>query len=267
MGVGVLFLYLIKDRNDMKLIKCIIAAVVAIYGFAASANDTTNTMKKVLFVVTSHSELGNTGKKTGFYFSEVAHPYYVLSRDYEIDIVSPQGGAAPYEGLDQSDSISMSMYNQPAFRSKIANTLTPAQVNPEDYCAIYYAGGHGVMWDFADNTALAAICAKIYENGGVVGAVCHGPAGLLNVALANGQKLVAGKHLVSFTNREEDLNGTSPIVPYMLENALLDAGCTFEQQKPWSDFTVEDQRLITGQNPMSALTLGYRIAAALSAIK
>ena len=249
----------------MKLIKYIIAALVAFSGLAASAKDTT--MKKILFVVTSHSELGNTGKKTGFYFSEVAHPYYVLSRDYEIDVVSPKGGEAPYEGLDQQDAISMSMYNQPAFRSKIANTLTPAQVNPDDYCAIYYAGGHGVMWDFADNTALAAICARIYEKGGVVAAVCHGPAGLINVTLSNGRKLVDGKHLVSFTNREEDINGTSPVVPYMLEDALLDAGCTFELQKPWSDFTVEDQRLITGQNPMSALTLGYRIAAALSEIK
>ena len=249
----------------MKLIKYIIAIALAFSGLAASAKDTT--MKKILFVVTSHSELGNTGKKTGFYFSEVAHPYYVLSRDYEIDIVSPKGGEAPFEGLDQSDSISMNLYNQPAFRSKIANTLTPGQVNPDEYCAIFYAGGHGVMWDFADNTALAEICAKIYENGGVVAAVCHGPAGLINVTLSNGNKLVAGKHLVSFTNREEDINGTSPVVPFMLENALLDAGCTFEQQKPWSDFTVEDQRLITGQNPMSALTLGYRIAAALSALK
>ena len=249
----------------MKLIKYIFAALVAFSGLAASAKDTT--MKKILFVVTSHSELGNTGKKTGFYFSEVAHPYYVLSRDYEIDIVSPKGGVAPYEGLDQQDTISMSMYNQPAFRNKIANTLTPDQINPDDYCAIFYAGGHGVMWDFADNTALAKICAHIYENGGVVAAVCHGPAGLINVTLSNGRKLVEGKHLVSFTNREEDINGTSPVVPYMLEDALIDAGCTFELQKPWSNFTVVDQRLITGQNPMSALTLGYRIAAALSELK
>lgn len=252
----------------MKLIKhifSIMIAIVSLCGLTASAKDIS--MKKILFVVTSHDQLGNTGKKTGFYFSEVAHPYYVLSRDYEIDIVSPKGGAAPFEGLQESDTISMNLYNQPAFRTKIANTLTPAQIKPDDYCAIYYAGGHGVMWDFADNTALADICAKIYENGGVVAAVCHGPAGLINVTLSNGNKLVADKHLVSFTNREEDINGTSPVVPYMLENALLDAGCTFEQQKPWSDFTVEDCRLITGQNPMSALTLGYRIAAALSALK
>lgn len=249
----------------MKLIKYIFVVVLALSGLAASATETA--MKKILFVVTSHSELGNTGKQTGFYFSEVSHPYYVLSRDYEIDIVSPKGGAAPFEGLDNSDAISMNLYNNQTFRNKIANTLTPAQVNPDDYCAIYYAGGHGVMWDFADNTALADICTKIYEKGGVVAAVCHGPAGLVNVTLSNGQKLIAGKHLVSFTNREEDINGTSSVVPYMLENALLDAGCTFEQQKPWSDFTVEDQRLITGQNPMSALTLGYRVAAALSAIK
>lgn len=253
-----------------RLLKFLFAPLLLLLGFAQVSAQTglkPNAMKKILFVVTSHSELGNTGKKTGFYFSEVAHPYYILSRDYTIDIVSPKGGEAPYEGLDPKDTISMEMYNQKEFRQKIAHTLTPAQVNPDDYCAIYYAGGHGVMWDFADNTALAKICAQIYENGGVVGAVCHGPAGLLNVTLSNGKKLINGKHLVSFTNTEEDINGTSSVVPYMLETELLKGGCTFEQQKPWSDFTVEDSRLVTGQNPMSALTLGYRIATVLSSIQ
>lgn len=249
----------------MKAFKYLFAILLAFSAVVASANDAT--AKKILFVVTSHSELGNTGKKTGFYFSEVSHPYYVLSRDYEIDIVSPKGGEAPFEGLDKTDSISMNLYNQKAFRNKISHTLTPAQVNPAEYSAIYYAGGHGVMWDFADNKALADICAKIYENGGVVAAVCHGPSGLINVTLSDGQKLVAGKRLVAFTNREEDINGTTPVVPFMLEDALLDAGCTFELQKPWSDFTVVDQRLLTGQNPMSALTLGYRMAALLSELK
>lgn len=259
-----------KKIFGMNIFRAVVAVVLAVVGIASATagnvNDKT-TMKKILFVVTSHSELGNTGKKTGFYFSEVAHPYYVLSRDYEIDIVSPQGGAAPYEGLDPNDTISMGLYNQAEFRKKIGSTLTPAQVNPDDYCAIFYAGGHGVMWDFPDNKELTAICAKIYEAGGVVASVCHGPAGLVNVTLSDGTPLVAGKHLVSFTNTEETINGTASVVPFMLETVLLEKGCTFEQQKPWSDFTVEDQRLITGQNPMSALTLGYRIAAALSEIK
>lgn len=223
-------------------------------------------MKKILFVVTSHSQLGSTGKKTGFYFSEVAHPYHVLSRDYDIDIVSPLGGEAPYEGLDENDPISMALYNDPAFRAKIASTLSPAQVAPADYAAIFYAGGHGVMWDFPDNKPLADICAAVYEAGGVVAAVCHGPAGLLNVRLSDGSYLIAGRRLTSFTNIEEGLIGMTSTVPFPLQTSLLDHGCRYEELKPWSNLTVADGRLLTGQNPMSALSLGHLIAYTLSSL-
>lgn len=221
-------------------------------------------MKKILFVVSSHSELGDTGKKTGFYFSEAAHPYYVLSRDYEIDFVSPQGGKAPYEGYDETDEISRQMMNDATFTAKISNTLKPADVKPADYCAIFYAGGHGVMWDFPDNKELASICAQIYEADGVVGAVCHGPAGLVNVKLSDGSLLVADKHINSFTNQEETLIDMQQVVPFMLQTKLLEQGCIYEERKPWSNFVVADERIVTGQNPMSALAVGYRIASMLA---
>lgn len=223
-------------------------------------------MKKILFVVTSHDKLGNTGKPTGYYVSEVTHPYHVLSRDYEIDIVSPQGGKAPEEGLDLTDPITKEVWEDAKFQSKITNTLTPDKVNPDEYCAIFYAGGHGVMWDFPENKTLADICKKIYEAGGVVSAVCHGPAGLVNVTLSDGTPLIKDKHINAFTNIEEDLNGTSSAVPFMLQTTLLDKDCIFEQMKPWSNFTVVDGRIITGQNPMSALTVGYKVAAKLSSL-
>lgn len=217
-------------------------------------------MKKILFVVTSHSELGNTGRKTGFYFSEVAHPYFVLSRDYEIDFVSPLGGVAPSEGYDPADPISKSLNDSPVFQNKISHTMKPSEVVPSDYVAIYYAGGHGVMWDFPDNTELADICAKIYEAGGVVAAVCHGPAGLINVKLSDGSFLIDNKRLNSFTNTEEALVEMSDIVPFPLQTKLIEQGCTFELRKPWTNFTVADGRLLTGQNPMSALALGHLMA-------
>ena len=175
-------------------------------------------MKKILFVVTSHDKLGDTGKPTGYYLSEVTHPWEALGRDFKIDVVSPKGGEAPAEGVDLSDPINKKFWEDPAWRKIMANTMRPTEVKPEDYAAIFYAGGHGVMWDFPGNTELAGICSQIYRNGGVVSAVCHGPAGLLNVFLEDGQRLISGRRLTAFSNEEEKLNGTVPAVPFLLQS-------------------------------------------------
>ncbi len=212
--------------------------------------------KKVLFVVTSHGELGNTGKPTGYYLSEVTHPWDVLGGECEIDVVSPKGGKPPVEGVDLSDPINKKFWEDSAWQAKMAKTMRPEQVRPEDYALIYYAGGHGAMWDFPENAELAAIAAKIYENGGIVSAVCHGPAGLLNIRLDNGENLIKGKRLDSFTNAEEELIKMDKIVPFALETALRAKGCIYDSAAPWSDHVVVDGRLVTGQNPMSALDLG-----------
>lgn len=211
---------------------------------------------KVLFVVTSHDKLGNTGKATGYYLSEVTHPWDVLSGQYEIDVVSPQGGKAPADAVDLTDPINKKYWEDEGWQKKMSNTLKPSQVKPDNYKGIFYAGGHGVMWDFPDNKELAAICAKIYENGGVVGAVCHGPAGLLNVILRNGERLIKGKKLNSFTNAEENANGTAQVVPFLLQTALEEKGANYEEAPKWSDFAIVDGRLVTGQNPMSAKKTG-----------
>lgn len=220
---------------------------------------------KILFVVTSHDKLGDTGKPTGYWLSEVAHPWSVLSPEFDIDVVSPQGGRPPVTGMDlQADEISRRLWDDPLWQDKMSATMTPDQVNPADYKAIFYAGGHGAMWDFPDNTRLQEIAAAIYEAGGYVAAVCHGPSGLLNIQLSDGSFLIDGKHLDSFTNEEERLNGTADVVPFMLQSQLEDRGCIYDTMKPWSDHVVEDGRLITGQNPQSALSLGKALLAALS---
>lgn len=219
---------------------------------------------KILFVVTSHSQLGDTGKTTGYFLSEVTHPWSVLGETFDIDVVSPKGGRPPVDGFDLSDPINRRFWDDPAWQDKMSTTLTPDEVDPSQYKAIFYAGGHGAMWDFPTNNKLAEIASKIYENGGYVSAVCHGPAGLLPIRLADGQLLVKGRKLDSFTNAEEIANGTAKIVPFMLQTALTDEGAIFDDAAPWNDHVVVDGRLITGQNPMSALSVGKALLAALT---
>lgn len=221
---------------------------------------------KVLFVVTSHGELGDTGRKTGYFLSEVTHPWSVISPYFEIDVVSPKGGKAPVDGFDLNDPINKKYWDDPEWQQKMNNTLTPDQVNPADYKAIFYAGGHGAMWDFPDNEALARIAESIYAAGGIISAVCHGPAGLLPIKTPEGDYFVKNRKLTSFTNPEEYANGTAQIVPFLLETALENEGAVFEEGGQWADHVVVDGRLITGQNPMSALSLGKALLKALQAL-
>lgn len=218
---------------------------------------------KILFAVTSHGELGDTGRKTGYFLSEVTHPWSVLGEKYDIDVVSPKGGRPPVDGFDLSDPINSKFWNDPRWQEKMGATLTPSQVDATQYKAIFYAGGHGAMWDFPHDEKLAQIASEIYERGGIVAAVCHGPAGLLPVRLADGTFLVKGKRVTGFTNAEEKANGTASIVPFLLETALDNEGANFEAGPLWADHVVVDGRLLTGQNPQSALSLGKAILKAL----
>lgn len=219
--------------------------------------------KKVLFVVSSHGQLGNTGRTTGYFLSEVTHPWSVLGEKYDIDVVSPKGGRPPVDGYDLSDPINRKFWEDPAWQDKMSTTMKPEEVDAAEYAAIFYAGGHGAMWDFPHNQTLAAIAQKIYENGGIVAAVCHGPAGLLPIKLGDGQFLIKDRKLDSFTNAEEIANGTQNIVPFMLQTALTAEGAIFDESAPFTDHVVVDGRLITGQNPMSALSVGKAILEAL----
>ena len=181
--------------------------------------------------------------------------------------MSPKGGRPPVDGFDLSDPINARFWNDAAWQTKMGETMTPDEVDPSQYKAIFYAGGHGAMWDFPNNEALAKIAASIYEAGGIVSAVCHGPAGLLPIKLQDGTYLINGKKLTGFTNPEEEANGTAKIVPFMLETALENEGAQFEEGAMWSDHVVTDGRLITGQNPMSALSLGKTLLNALQTEK
>jgi len=226
----------------------------------AKAQTGSKTMKKILFVVTSHDKKGNTGEATGYYLSEVAHPWEVLhNAGYEIDFVSPQGGKAPVDGFDLEDTVNKKFWEDEKYRAKIENTMKPNEVDPNEYAAIFYAGGHGAMWDLADDKKLSKIARKIYENNGIVSAVCHGPAGLVNIKLANGKYLVDGKKVNAFTNEEETTVKLEKVVPFLLESKLIEHGAIFEKSGLWQPHVTVDQRLVTGQNPQSAHIVGEAI--------
>ncbi len=222
-----------------------------------------NNPKKVLIVVTSHSQMGTTGKTTGYYLPEVSHPVSQLEeRGLKVDIVSPKGGKAPMDpnSCDLSDPINKAFLGRQDLLNKIENTLRPQDVNPIEYQAILYAGGHGTMWDFPENRVLANIASQIYENGGIVAAVCHGPAALVNIKLNNGRYLVEGKRLTAFSNAEEEAAELTDVMPFLLESKLVDRGAVYSKASLWQEHVVTDQRLVTGQNPASAKEVGKQIA-------
>lgn len=218
------------------------------------------TSQKVLIVLTSHDTLGETGKETGFYLPEVTHPLDAFTQaGLTVDFVSPKGGKAPMVGIDLEDPLNKAFLDDLEQVARVENTLNPAQIDPAEYGAIFYAGGHGTMWDFADNRELARIAAAIYEAGGIVGAVCHGPAALVNLKLSDGEYLVANKTLAAFTNEEEAAVGLTDIVPFLLEAKLIERGANFTKVANFQVCVVECDRLVTGQNPASAAGVGEKM--------
>lgn len=212
--------------------------------------------QKVLLVLTSHNTLGNTGKETGFYLPELTHPEAVFDRaGLKVEYVSPKGDKAPTIGVDLTDPFNKAFLEDANKVTKIENTLHPSQVNSAEYNAIFYVGGHGTMWDLPDNEELAQITATIYDRGGVVGAVCHGSAGLVNIKLQDGTYLVAGKKISCFTNEEEAAVGLSEVVPFLLEDKLISRGATVEKAANFKAKVVVCDRLVTGQNPASATSV------------
>jgi putative intracellular protease/amidase len=224
--------------------------------------------KKVLFVLTSHDKKGPSGKPTGYYLKEVSHPWQeFINAGFIVDFVSPKGGNPPVDGFDEIDAINAIFLASNDYRQKVQNSLTPQQINPEQYCAIFYAGGHGTMWDFAENIELQEIARQIYENKskkGIIGAVCHGPAALINIKLSNGQYLVANKAINAFTNEEEIAVGLQDIVPFMLEDKLIERGAKFEKSDLWEKHIAVDDRVVTGQNPASAAGVAIAMIAAIN---
>jgi putative intracellular protease/amidase len=213
-------------------------------------------VRKILFVVTSHATKGD--KPGGFHLSEVTHPYTVLHEaGYQIDFVSPRGSASvDPDSLDLKDNVNADFWNDMQLRQATLRTKRPSEVEADDYAAIYFAGGHAAMWDLPDNPELVGITARIYENGGVVGAVCHGPAGLVNVRLGDGSFLVQGKNVSCFSNAEEKAVGFERIIPFSLADRLEERGAQHLAAPNFMEQVITSDRLVTGQNPASAKGVG-----------
>lgn len=222
--------------------------------------------KPVLFVLTSHGEKGNDGEPTGFFLGEVTHPLAVLdAAGIPVEFASIEGGEPPVDGLDLKDATNARYWNDEGFRKAIRHTLRLADVDPTHYAAIFFAGGHGAMWDFPTSPAVDSVTRAIYEAGGVVAAVCHGPAALVNVTLSNGAHLVAGKNVAAFTDDEERAVKLDKVVPFLLASTLTTRGAHHHPAPDWTAKVVVDGKLITGQNPQSATGVGEALRDALTA--
>jgi putative intracellular protease/amidase len=209
--------------------------------------------KPVLMVLTSHARLGDTGKPTGFFLGEVTHPLEVFEKaGLTVELVSIKGGEPPVDGLDLDDPVNARYWNDPAFRAKLSATKSLADVNPTDYAGVYFSGGHGTMWDFPDDEAVQRAARALYEAGAPVGAVCHGPAALVNVKLSDGNYLVSGKEVSAFTNDEEEKVGLTKVVPFLLATKLVERGAKHRAAPDFEKQVVVSGNLVTGQNPASA---------------
>ena len=225
---------------------------------------------KILFVLTSHNKMGSLDMKTGFWLGELTHPYYVLAdAGFRVDVASIDGGMAPIDpkSLDFSDENNARFINDKKLMASIINTKAIEDVNSEDYQAVVYAGGHGTMWDFSNNELINKLTVSIYERGGIVSAICHGPAALTDVKLSNGQYLVKGRKLAAFTNEEESNVGLTEVVPFSLQDTLMSKGAKHIYGAAWTVNVVNDRRVITGQNPQSARKVGKEILTELKGIK
>ena len=223
----------------------------------------------VLIVVTSHAELGSTGRTTGYWLGEVTHFHRAIAaRGFPVDIASPRGGPPPLDEKSRAprDAVNQAFLADPVLNGKLQNSLAASAVDPSRYAAIYFAGGHGAMWDFPDDARLASLASGIHRRGGVVSAVCHGSAGLFGVVEESGKPLVQGRRVTGFANLEERLIGLTRAVPFLLEDRLRQAGGLYRGALlPFFPHVEEDGQLVTGQNPASAGGVGKRVAALLAA--
>ncbi|XXF77590.1 type 1 glutamine amidotransferase domain-containing protein [Myxococcaceae bacterium GXIMD 01537] len=208
---------------------------------------------RVLIVLTSHDTLGDTGKKTGFYLSELTHALDVFTRaGLEVDFVSPKGGKPPMDGVTRDDALNRAFLDDARWAARLETTLRPEQVEPSRYHALYVAGGHGTMFDLPGDARLNELIGSIYARGAVVSAVCHGPAALVNVKLPDGSYLVAGRDVSAFTNEEEAAVKLTEVVPFLLESKLIERGARYTKAPNFQRHVVVSERLVTGQNPASA---------------
>jgi putative intracellular protease/amidase len=211
--------------------------------------------KKILVAMTTVEKYPQLPRATGMWLGEAVHfVERVEQAGYEVDYVTPLGGYTPIDphSLALAEPNDWAWYHKRDFMNRLGATLKPSEVNPADYAAIYFVGGHGVMWDFPDNAELQALSRSIYEAGGYVTAVCHGVVALLNLTLSDGSLLIKDKAVTGFSNVEEQQVELDRFVPFLTEDELVRRGALFSKaSEPWAPFALADARVITGQNPAS----------------
>ena len=223
---------------------------------------------KILMVLTSHDQLGNTGRKTGFWLEEFAAPYFVF-RDagVELTLASPRGGLPPIDpksDLPENQTEAQVRFKKDAAaQTALEKTVPLASVRSEDYDTVFYVGGHGPMWDLAESPVSIALLESFYYAGKTIALVCHSP-GVLRHVKYNGEPLVKGKRVTGFTNGEEEDVKLTKVVPFLVEDELLRLGAIFEKKANWEPFSIVDGRLITGQNPASSTSAAKNLLQAIT---
>ena len=226
---------------------------------------------KILMVLTSHDQLGNTGRKTGLWLEEFAAPYFVF-RDagVQLTIASPKGGQPPIDpksDLPENQTEAMARFKKDETAQKaLAHTVRLADVKAEDFDTVFYPGGHGPMWDLAESPVSIALIESFYDSGKPVALVCHAP-GVLRHVTYKGEPLVKGKRVTGFTNEEEEEVQLTKVVPFLVEDELKRLGAIFEKVPNWQPFSIVDGRLITGQNPASSTSAAQALLKVVAAGK
>ncbi|MGB0942660.1 MAG: type 1 glutamine amidotransferase domain-containing protein [Marinomonas sp.] len=226
------------------------------------------TTKSVLMVLTSHSELGNTGEKTGFWVEEFAAPYYAfIDAGIEVTLASPAGGQPPIdpksELADFQTDATRRFDADSDTQAKLANSLVLADVKQNEFDGVFYPGGHGPLWDLTDNTDSIRLLESFITAQKPIAAVCHASAAFLNLKDAEGEFLVKGKAVTGFSNTEEDAVQLTDIVPFLLEDELIKRGANYQKTDDWNVFSLEDGLVITGQNPASSEQAAEKLIARL----
>ena len=218
---------------------------------------------KILMVLTSHDRLGNTGRKTGFWLEEFAAPYFVF-RDagVQLTLASPKGGQPPIDpksDLPENQTSAMARFKQDKMaQAALSQTFRLADMKSEDFDTVFYVGGHGPMWDLADNPDSIALIESFYNSGKPVAAVCHSPAVFHRVTYL-GAPLVKGKRVTGFTNGEEEAVQLTHVVPFLVEDELKRVGGLYEKAPDWQSFAITDGRVVTGQNPASSTAVAQAL--------
>lgn len=223
---------------------------------------------KIAMVLTSHDQLGNTGKPTGFWLEEFASPYYVFKdAGADITLLTPKGGQPPLDPKSDEPDNQTEATNR--FKDDIeaqkllASTKKLSDVRFDDYDAVFYPGGHGPMWDLANNQDSIRLIETMANSGKPVAAVCHGPVAMINAKDKTGAPLLKDKTVTAFTDTEEDGVGLTQVVPFLLEDSIKDIGAKFQRGKDWASYVVEDGNIITGQNPASSAQAAEKLLSKL----